>query len=176
MTATVVAAGILVSIVAVSILILRLQRFKKSCRQTAMNNPGYNPADVIGGGDENTGISIPVPGAGGRQASIEVNSVDVAEARSSQVPVEPPINSSEMRGAAIVVEAGRVKARRREGLRMIRGIGERREEKLMSIGIRTVEELAEADPKDLAIKLGISVKLISAWVEEAKLIVSRKNV
>ncbi|MCX8162043.1 MAG: helix-hairpin-helix domain-containing protein [Candidatus Bathyarchaeota archaeon] len=141
-----------------------------------MSNPGYNPEDITGGGDKDTGVSMPVSEAVSQQVSIETNSVNVAEARSSQVSVVPSINGSEERETYIVAEADRAKASKRKGLRMIRGIGEKREEKLMSVGIRTIEDLAEADPKDLAVKLGISLKLTSAWVEEAKLIVSRKNV
>lgn len=167
----IIAMGIIVSIVAVSILILGLQRSRKNSRRSTINDPSYNPADVTGGESNSSLTSTSIPEASCRQASIETdNIVDVGDSR---VSIESSLNRLEGRRIDTKVETYR--ARRREGLRMIRGIGEKREWKLMSIGIRTIEELAEADPKDLASKLGVSEKLTSTWVEEAKLIISRKN-
>ncbi len=50
----------------------------------------------------------------------------------------------------------------------IGGIGAKRAEKLKSLGVKTVQDLADSDPQDLAEKLEISAKRVSKWIAEAK--------
>jgi predicted flap endonuclease-1-like 5' DNA nuclease len=50
----------------------------------------------------------------------------------------------------------------------IKGIGEKRSEKLKALGINNVEELAKASAKELASKLKISPKITQRWIENAK--------
>jgi predicted flap endonuclease-1-like 5' DNA nuclease len=172
MIAEIIAVTVLASIAA-AIFILGLHRSRRNSRQVSTNNPGDTPVSGI---DESGGYIVahlPVNEAGSRSDSIDANSV--AKAESDQVGVEPCTGMSENKAETAIVEASRGRTRRREGLRMIHGIGEKREGKLMNIGIRTIEELAEADPREIAAKLGISEKLTSAWVEEARMIVSRRD-
>ncbi len=157
----------------VALFVIVLHRFRRDNKQTSTSNPGYTQVGGIDEGGEYTVTHLPINEASSRLTSIDVNSI--TEAKSGQVDVEPRTSGSGERMKTAAIEASRGRARRREGLRMIHGIGEKREGKLMSIGIRTIEELAKADPKDLAIKLGISERLASTWVGEARMIVSRKD-
>ena len=53
-------------------------------------------------------------------------------------------------------------------LTSIEGIGVKRAEKLKSCGVRSVQDLANFDPKELSEKLQVSEKVVSKWVNEAK--------
>ena len=53
-------------------------------------------------------------------------------------------------------------------LTSIEGIGVKRAEKLKSCGVRSVQDLASFDPKELSEKLQVSEKVVSKWVNEAK--------
>ncbi|MEM3580810.1 MAG: helix-hairpin-helix domain-containing protein [Candidatus Bathyarchaeia archaeon] len=53
-------------------------------------------------------------------------------------------------------------------LTKVKGIGEKRSEQLKALGINTVEELAKASAKELALKLKISPKITQRWIENAK--------
>jgi predicted flap endonuclease-1-like 5' DNA nuclease len=53
-------------------------------------------------------------------------------------------------------------------LTAVKGIKEKRAEQLKILGIRSVEELANASAKDLAGKLKISPKFTEQWIESAK--------
>jgi len=53
-------------------------------------------------------------------------------------------------------------------LTSIEGIGASRAEKLKSCGVRSVQDLASFDPKELSEKLQISEKRVSKWIDEAK--------
>ncbi|MCS7115411.1 MAG: helix-hairpin-helix domain-containing protein, partial [Nitrososphaerota archaeon] len=55
----------------------------------------------------------------------------------------------------------------------VRGIGEKRAAQLKSVGINTVEELARASAEDLASKLRVSPKIVSAWIENAKKLIEK---
>ena len=50
----------------------------------------------------------------------------------------------------------------------IEGIGVKRAEKLKSCGVRSVQDLANFDPKELSEKLQFSEKVVSKWIDEAK--------
>ena len=50
----------------------------------------------------------------------------------------------------------------------IGGIGAKRAEKLKSCGVRSVQDLANFDPKELSEKLQVSEKRVSKWINEAK--------
>jgi len=50
----------------------------------------------------------------------------------------------------------------------VKGIGEKRAQQLKALGISSVEELANASGKDLAVKLKISPKITERWIENAK--------
>jgi DNA-binding protein len=53
-------------------------------------------------------------------------------------------------------------------LTSIEGIGASRAEKLKSCGVRSVQDLANFDPKELSEKLQVSEKRVSKWIDEAK--------
>ena len=53
-------------------------------------------------------------------------------------------------------------------LTSIEGIGVKRAEKLKSCGVRSVQDLANFDPKELSEKLQVSEKRVSKWINEAK--------
>jgi len=50
----------------------------------------------------------------------------------------------------------------------VKGIGEKRAEQLKGLGINSIEDLAKASAKDLAVKLKISPKITGKWIENAK--------
>ncbi len=50
----------------------------------------------------------------------------------------------------------------------VKGIGEKRAEQLKTLGINSIEDLAQASAKDLAAKLKISPKITGRWIENAK--------
>lgn len=56
----------------------------------------------------------------------------------------------------------------------VRGIGQKRSEQLKAAGIDSVKDLAEYSPKDLADKVGVSEKIVSRWIKNAKETLSRK--
>ncbi len=59
-----------------------------------------------------------------------------------------------------------------DSLSAIKGIGPATEADLVSIGIRTFAQLAEADAEDLATRLnGSTVNQVAFWIEQAKAIV-----
>jgi predicted flap endonuclease-1-like 5' DNA nuclease len=53
-------------------------------------------------------------------------------------------------------------------LMKVKGIGEKRAQQLKSLGISSVEDLANASAKDIAEKLKISPKITGKWIENAK--------
>ena len=53
-------------------------------------------------------------------------------------------------------------------LTKVKGIGEKRATQLNAIGVRSIQDLANASPKDLAAKLNISPKITRKWVDNAK--------
>jgi predicted flap endonuclease-1-like 5' DNA nuclease len=53
-------------------------------------------------------------------------------------------------------------------LTSVKGIGEKRASQLNSLGINTVEELANASVEDLAKNLKVSPKIVAKWIEAAK--------
>jgi predicted flap endonuclease-1-like 5' DNA nuclease len=53
-------------------------------------------------------------------------------------------------------------------LTKIRGIGDKRAGQLKALGINNLENLANASPKDLALKLNISPKMTGRWIDSAK--------
>lgn len=55
----------------------------------------------------------------------------------------------------------------------VKGIGKKRAAQLKSVGINTVEELAEASAEDLASKLKVSPKITSALIENAKKLIEK---
>jgi len=54
------------------------------------------------------------------------------------------------------------------GLTEVKGIGPKRSEQLKTLGINSVEDLANASAKDLAAKFKISPKITEKWIENAK--------
>ncbi len=70
---------------------------------------------------------------------------------------------------AVVVEAAPPKV----ALTEVKGIGEKRAEQLKALGVNSVEELANASPKDLAVKLKISPKITEKWIDNAKKLVEK---
>jgi hypothetical protein len=50
----------------------------------------------------------------------------------------------------------------------IKGIGPRKAEELKAVGVNAVSDLAKASAKGLSQKTGISEKIISRWIVEAK--------
>jgi predicted flap endonuclease-1-like 5' DNA nuclease len=60
-------------------------------------------------------------------------------------------------------------------LTQIKGIGRKRAEKLVSMGINSVKKLAEADSKALAEKINVSEKRVSRWVGDASKLTPRKK-
>jgi predicted flap endonuclease-1-like 5' DNA nuclease len=50
----------------------------------------------------------------------------------------------------------------------VKGIGEKRAAQLRSLGINTIQDLANVAPAEIAGKLGVSQKLVEKWVERAK--------
>lgn len=59
------------------------------------------------------------------------------------------------------------------GLTRVKGIGEKRAQQLMALGINSIEDLAKATEKDLARKLKISAKITGKWIGNAKEIVKK---
>jgi predicted flap endonuclease-1-like 5' DNA nuclease len=55
----------------------------------------------------------------------------------------------------------------------VKGIGEKRAKQLKALGINSVEDLAKASAKDLAVKLKISPKITGKWVRNAKKLVEK---
>lgn len=55
----------------------------------------------------------------------------------------------------------------------VKGIGEKRAERLRSIGINTVEELARASAEDLAAKLKVSPRMAMTLIENAKKLIEK---
>lgn len=55
----------------------------------------------------------------------------------------------------------------------VKGIGEKRAEQLKALGVNSIEELAKASAKDLAVKLKISPKITEKWIENAKKLVEK---
>ncbi len=53
----------------------------------------------------------------------------------------------------------------------IKGIGSKRSEELKAVGVNTVSDLATSSAKDLSQKTGISEKIISRWIVQAKEII-----
>jgi len=53
-------------------------------------------------------------------------------------------------------------------LTKVKGIGEKRAQQLKTLGISSVEDLANASATDLAEKLNISPKISGRWIENAK--------
>ena len=53
-------------------------------------------------------------------------------------------------------------------LTSIEGIGVNTAEKLKSCGVKSVQDLANFDPKELSEKLQVSEKRVSKWIDEAK--------
>jgi len=56
----------------------------------------------------------------------------------------------------------------------IKGIGVKRAERLMAMGITSAEDLAEVDPEFLASNLRISERMAYKWIEAARKLVSRR--
>jgi predicted flap endonuclease-1-like 5' DNA nuclease len=53
-------------------------------------------------------------------------------------------------------------------LTQVKGIGEKRATQLKTLGINSVDELANASAKDIAEKLKVSPKIVDKWIENAK--------
>lgn len=53
-------------------------------------------------------------------------------------------------------------------LSIIEGIGDKRAEKLKCCGVKSIQDLADFDPKTLSEKLEISEKRVSKWINDAK--------
>lgn len=181
MITTDVAVGILVSVAVVSIFILGFHRFRKHSRSTSVGIEGYNPTEGVGGRIIDTGTSPPIEFKVDQpsiQATSSSSITEVDEIRNTPAQVDIRQSSSSDNNLEVFEEptpTRYVRKGKREGLRIIRGIGEKREEKLLSIGIHSIEDLAKADPKELAAKLKVSEKLTSTWIEEARSIVSKKK-
>jgi predicted flap endonuclease-1-like 5' DNA nuclease len=58
-------------------------------------------------------------------------------------------------------------------LTAVKGVKERRAEQLKTLGIHSVEDLANASAEDLAEKLKISAKFTAQWIENAKELLAR---
>jgi predicted flap endonuclease-1-like 5' DNA nuclease len=58
-------------------------------------------------------------------------------------------------------------------LTKVKGIGERRAEQLKALSINSVEYLAKASAKDLAVKLQVSPKITRRWIRNAKKLVEK---
>jgi len=50
----------------------------------------------------------------------------------------------------------------------IKGIGSKRAEEVKAAGVNTISDLAASSAKDLSQKTGISEKIVSRWIEEAR--------
>lgn len=59
-------------------------------------------------------------------------------------------------------------------LTKVRGIGPKSSKRLKDVGIDSVNDLAECDPKDLMRKIGVSEKIASRWIRGAKDLLSEK--
>ena len=56
-------------------------------------------------------------------------------------------------------------------LTQVKGIGEKRATQLKTLGINSVDELANASAKNIAEKLKVSPKIVDKWIDNAKEIV-----
>jgi len=81
------------------------------------------------------------------------------------MPPPPPVTEvAKEEKAETVIEVAPPKMELTE----VKGIGEKRAQQLRALGISSVEELANASGKDLAVKLKISPKITERWIENAK--------
>ena len=55
---------------------------------------------------------------------------------------------------------------------LVRGIGEKWSEEMKAVGVDSVNELVECNPRDLAGKVGVSEKMANAWIENANEVLS----
>lgn len=182
MITTDIAVGILVSVAVVSIFILGFHRFRKHSRNTNVGIEGYNPTEDVGGrvidADTSPSIEFKVDQPSTQAtSSSSITEVDAIRDTPAQIDIKqsPSSDNINLEVSEEPTPTRYVRKGKREGLRIIRGIGEKREEKLLSIGIHSIEDLAKADPKELAAKLKVSEKLTSTWIEEARSIVSKKK-
>jgi len=70
--------------------------------------------------------------------------------------------------AALLEEALEEASKFLIGLTEIRGIGPKRAEELKAAGVNIISDLATSSAKDLSQKTGISERIISRWIEQAK--------
>jgi predicted flap endonuclease-1-like 5' DNA nuclease len=80
----------------------------------------------------------------------------------AQAAIPGPVASPALE--AIAADASNLKS----NFSQIRGISEKRTEQLNSIGIYTIQQLANASPDDLAAKLNLSPRIVKMWIGTAK--------
>jgi predicted flap endonuclease-1-like 5' DNA nuclease len=90
-------------------------------------------------------------------------------------PVVEPSASVEVQPVAIPIPPQQAEAPPQEAttgakleFMQIRGISQNRAEQLKSLGINTMDNLANASALDLAEKLGVSPKIVKMWIGSAK--------
>jgi hypothetical protein len=67
----------------------------------------------------------------------------------------------------------KVGSRRKLDITEVKGIGKKTSEKLIALGVDSIQRLAEIDPEQIA-GIGVSKKRASDWIENAKQILSGK--
>jgi predicted flap endonuclease-1-like 5' DNA nuclease len=88
------------------------------------------------------------------------------------------LERDEHRGDRVKAEVKQSRAADSEAVRsltQVTGIGQKGAEKLIVVGINSLNKLAKADSKALAEKIGVSEKRVSRWIKEASKLTSRKN-
>ncbi len=115
-------------------------------------------------------VSVQVETQSEQAAIIETVPVGTAEIEAARPTVEP-LASEEQASIEITqaeAAAAPVEKQVETALTNVKGIGEKRAAQLNSLGINTVEELANASVADVAESLKVSAKIVAKWVEAAK--------
>lgn len=110
-------------------------------------------------------------GLGYTQRPRQITSTTMRPTISTQIttpPPPPPVQTAvkeevkEEKTEQIAVEPSPI------GLTHVKGIKEKRAEQLEAIGIKNIDDLANASANDIAAKLQISPKFTGKWIESAK--------
>jgi len=94
--------------------------------------------------------------------AIPQTTVEAPKEEKTEVPMEKP---SIKEAPTIATPASTI------DLTQVKGIGEKRATQLKTLGINSVDELANASAKNIAEKLKVSPKIVDKWIDNAKEIV-----
>jgi hypothetical protein len=81
--------------------------------------------------------------------------------------IDKSIIGDELRNTLISLLERRLEYLKLIALTKVKGIGLKYSKKLITSGINSVHELAKKNPVDLAIRVGVSEKIASRWVQSA---------